>query len=140
MRARTRIEPNPRLVPSSRRIKAVADSGYTIPTPIQAQGIQPEVKVEEELPKDLNKDVAAAVGEASLRGHLKNPNDEAEADDRGHGDRADEGEADHAISPWPPQRQQARWEATSNTSALTGGHAFTPRLPSKIESPGGTVA
>jgi carboxyl-terminal processing protease len=40
---------------------------------IQAQGIQPEVKVEEELPKDLNKDVAAAVGEASLRGHLKNP-------------------------------------------------------------------
>src|SRR6187200_18300 len=48
---------------------------------IQAQGIQPEVKVEEELPKDLNKDVAAAVGEASLRGHLKNPNDEAEADE-----------------------------------------------------------
>jgi carboxyl-terminal processing protease len=48
---------------------------------IQAQGIEPEVKVEEELPKDLNKDVAAAVGEASLRGHLKNPNDEAEADE-----------------------------------------------------------
>jgi carboxyl-terminal processing protease len=48
---------------------------------IQAKGIEPEVKVEEELPKDLNKDVAAAVGEASLRGHLKNPNDEAEADE-----------------------------------------------------------
>src|SRR5262249_54382124 len=40
-----------------------------------------EVKVEEELPKDLNKDMAAAVGEASLRGHLKNPDDEARADE-----------------------------------------------------------
>src|SRR4029453_3554199 len=48
---------------------------------IQAKGIEPEVKVEEELPKDLNKDVAAAVGEASLRGHLKNPDDEAVADE-----------------------------------------------------------
>jgi carboxyl-terminal processing protease len=48
---------------------------------IQAKGIEPEVKVEEELPKDLNKDMAAAVGEASLRGHLKNPDDEAKADE-----------------------------------------------------------
>jgi len=48
---------------------------------IQAKGIEPEVKVEEELPKDLNKDMAAAVGEASLRGHLKNPDDEAMADE-----------------------------------------------------------
>jgi carboxyl-terminal processing protease len=39
---------------------------------IQALGIQPEVKVEEELPKDLNKSAANAVGEANLRGHLKN--------------------------------------------------------------------
>ena len=39
---------------------------------IQALGIQPEVKVEEELPKDLNKSAAGAVGEANLRGHLKN--------------------------------------------------------------------
>jgi carboxyl-terminal processing protease len=48
---------------------------------IQAKGIEPEVKVEEEVPKDLNKDMAAAVGEASLRGHLKNPDDEATADE-----------------------------------------------------------
>jgi len=39
---------------------------------IQALGIQPEVKVEEELPKDLNKSAAGAVGEANLHGHLKN--------------------------------------------------------------------
>jgi carboxyl-terminal processing protease len=51
---------------------------------IQAKGIEPEVKVEEELPKDLNKDVASAIGEASLRGHLKNP-DEQSADDEEDG-------------------------------------------------------
>jgi carboxyl-terminal processing protease len=45
---------------------------------IQALGIQPEVKVEEELPKDLNKSAAGAVGEANLRGHLKNEAETAE--------------------------------------------------------------
>ena len=39
---------------------------------IQALGIEPEVKVEEELPKDVNKGAEDAIGEASLRGHLKN--------------------------------------------------------------------
>jgi carboxyl-terminal processing protease len=39
---------------------------------IQALGITPEVKVEEELPKDANKSAGSNVGEASLRGHLKN--------------------------------------------------------------------
>lgn len=42
---------------------------------IQAMGIVPEVKVEEELPKDLSKSAASAVGEANLRGHLKNEAD-----------------------------------------------------------------
>ena len=45
---------------------------------IQALGITPEVKVEEELPQDVNKSAGSSVGEASLRGHLKN---EGEADD-----------------------------------------------------------
>ena len=45
---------------------------------IQALGITPEVKVEEELPKDANKSAGSKVGEASLRGHLKN---EGEPDD-----------------------------------------------------------
>jgi carboxyl-terminal processing protease len=44
---------------------------------IQAKGIEPEVKVEEELPTDLKKDVASAIGEASLRGHLKNPDEQS---------------------------------------------------------------
>jgi carboxyl-terminal processing protease len=44
---------------------------------IQAKGIDPDVRIEEELPDDLKAKLAAAksIGEASLRGHLKNPND-----------------------------------------------------------------
>jgi carboxyl-terminal processing protease len=40
---------------------------------IQAKGIEPEVKVEEELPDDLKKkaEVQGTRGEANLRGHLK---------------------------------------------------------------------
>jgi carboxyl-terminal processing protease len=42
---------------------------------IQAKGIDPDIVVEEELPDDLKAKVAAekSRGEASLRGHLKNP-------------------------------------------------------------------
>jgi len=49
---------------------------------IQALGITPEVKIEEELPQDAGKSAGSAVGEASLRGHLKNvgePDDGEEA-------------------------------------------------------------
>lgn len=42
---------------------------------IQAKGIEPDILVEEELPDDLKSKMAAEKprGEASLRGHLKNP-------------------------------------------------------------------
>jgi carboxyl-terminal processing protease len=45
---------------------------------IQAKGIDPDIVVEEDLPEDLKKRAAAekSRGEASLRGHLKNPEDE----------------------------------------------------------------
>jgi carboxyl-terminal processing protease len=45
---------------------------------IQAKGIDPDIVVEEELPEDLKAKVAAEKtrGEASLRGHLKNPDKE----------------------------------------------------------------
>ena len=49
---------------------------------IQAKGIKPDIRIEEELPKDL-KDKAATmetVSEASLPGHLKNPDDMLTAD------------------------------------------------------------
>ena len=44
---------------------------------IQAKGIDPDIVVEEELPDDLKAKLAAdkTFGEASLRGHLKNPDD-----------------------------------------------------------------
>ena len=46
---------------------------------IQAKGIDPDIVVEQELPDDLKAKAAAekARGEASLRGHLKNPEDES---------------------------------------------------------------
>ncbi len=46
---------------------------------IQAKGIDPDIVVDEELPDDLKAKAAAiekARGEASLRGHLRNPEDE----------------------------------------------------------------
>jgi carboxyl-terminal processing protease len=44
---------------------------------IQAKGIDPDILIEEDLPEDLKKKAAAekARGEASLRGHLRNPDD-----------------------------------------------------------------
>jgi carboxyl-terminal processing protease len=44
---------------------------------IQAKGIDPDIVVEEEIPDDLKAKLAAykTYGEASLRGHLKNPDD-----------------------------------------------------------------
>ena len=44
---------------------------------IQAKGIDPDIVVEEEIPDDLKAKLASykPYGEASLRGHLKNPND-----------------------------------------------------------------
>ncbi len=44
---------------------------------IQAKGIDPDIVVEEEIPDDLKAKLAAykPYGEASLRGHLKNPDD-----------------------------------------------------------------
>ncbi len=47
---------------------------------IQAKGIDPDILVEEDLPDDLKAKAAAdkARGEASLRGHLKNPDDPSE--------------------------------------------------------------
>ena len=48
---------------------------------IQAKGIEPDITIEEELPDKLKKFASAAErweGEASLRGHLKNPGEETE--------------------------------------------------------------
>jgi carboxyl-terminal processing protease len=52
---------------------------------IQAKGIDPDIVIEQELPDELKAKAAAAEksrGEASLRGHLRNP-DDAETDENG---------------------------------------------------------
>ncbi len=53
---------------------------------IQAEGIEPDIKIEEDLPDELKKKLASVSskleGEASLRGHLKNPNAKAGASDK----------------------------------------------------------
>ena len=52
---------------------------------IQAKGIDPDIVVEEELPEELKAKVAAVDknrGEASLRGHLKNPGSAAKDKDK----------------------------------------------------------
>jgi carboxyl-terminal processing protease len=48
---------------------------------IQAKGIDPDIVVEEEVPDDLKTKLAGHknIGEASLRGHLKNPDDKSTA-------------------------------------------------------------
>ena len=50
---------------------------------IQAKGIEPDIVVEEELPDDLKAKAAAEKtrGEASLRGHLKNPDSQESAEE-----------------------------------------------------------
>ncbi len=49
---------------------------------IQAKGIDPDILIAEELPDNMKAKLAAdkTFGEASLRGHLKNPNDETTPD------------------------------------------------------------
>ena len=51
---------------------------------IQAKGIEPDIAVEEELPDDLKSKMASEKprGEASLRGHLKNPDGSEKADEK----------------------------------------------------------
>ncbi|MEQ1718751.1 MAG: S41 family peptidase [Hyphomicrobium sp.] len=51
---------------------------------IQAKGIDPDILIEEELPDDLKAKMAGEKprGEASLRGHLKNPDGSVKEDDK----------------------------------------------------------
>ena len=55
---------------------------------IQAKGIEPEVVVEEALPDDLKKEAANSLGEANLRGHLKN-------EDQADGSQEEEGSSSY---------------------------------------------
>ncbi len=71
---------------------------------IQAKGIDPDIVMEEELPEELKAKAAAADkarGEASLRGHLKNPDSENSEED---GKEAKETSGSSAYVPKEPEK------------------------------------
>jgi carboxyl-terminal processing protease len=72
---------------------------------IQAKGIDPDIVVEEELPDDIKAKLAAekSRGEASLRGHLKNPDSGASADEDKDKD-AKESSGSSAYVPKEPEK------------------------------------
>ncbi len=75
--------PRAHLCANARRLLPSASSSRLT---AQAEGIEPDIKIEEDLPDELKKKLASVSekleGEASLRGHLKNPNAKAGASDK----------------------------------------------------------
>ena len=65
---------------------------------IQAKGIDPDIMIEEEVPDDIKAKMGSEKprGEASLRGHLANPNDTAEKDKDKEKDKTKDGEVKDA--------------------------------------------
>jgi len=91
---------------------------------IQAEGIEPDIKIEESLPDDLKKLAVAAEkfeGEASLRGHLKNP-------DAKSGAAAKESSGSSAYVPNEPEKDtQLQYalsllRSTAQTRAASASH------------------
>ncbi|MGL4397124.1 MAG: S41 family peptidase [Hyphomicrobium sp.] len=80
---------------------------------IQAKGIDPDIMIEEELPEDLKAKLANEKprGEASLRGHLKNP-DGSDATEK-----KDEGAADA--------------KAPEKKEEVSGSSSYVPKEPEK---------
>jgi carboxyl-terminal processing protease len=91
---------------------------------IQAEGIEPDIKIEEDLPEDLKKLAAVAEkfeGEASLRGHLKNPDAKSAGDVK-------ESSGSSAYVPNEPEKDTQLQYAlsflrdTAQTKAATASH------------------
>ena len=89
---------------------------------IQAKGIDPDILIEEELPEDLKAKAAAEKtrGEASLRGHLKNPDKEETDEEAQRSSRRTP--ARRPTSPRSPRR-------TPSSSTLCRSCAALPRTP-----------
>jgi carboxyl-terminal processing protease len=88
---------------------------------IQAKGIDPDIVVEQELPEDLKKKAAAeqARGEASLRGHLKNPETE-NAEEQGQEIKENSGSS--AYVPKEPEKDtQLQYAIAFLQGKATGG-------------------
>jgi carboxyl-terminal processing protease len=104
---------------------------------IQAKGIDPDILIEQELPDELKKKAAAVAeasrGEASLRGHLKNPENESGEE----GKEVKETSGSSAYVPKEPEKDTQLQYALSflrgtATDAKTAGasvEATQPPLP-----------
>ncbi len=105
---------------------------------IQAKGIDPDIVIEQELPDELKKKAAAAEksrGEASLRGHLKNPED-GETED---GKEVKESSGSSAYVPKEPEKDTQLQYALSflrgtATDGQTAGAAVEVTQPAGADT------
>ena len=99
---------------------------------IQAKGIDPDIVVEEEIPDDLKTKLAAykTYGEASLRGHLKNPDDKTTQ----AGKDPEEAPGSSAYVPKEPEKDTQLQYALSFLRG-TATNARTAGDPGKVPEP-----
>ncbi len=99
---------------------------------IQAKGIDPDIVVEEEIPDDLKTKLAAykPYGEASLRGHLKNPDDKTTQT----GKDPEEAPGSSAYVPKEPEKDTQLQYALSFLRG-TATNARTAGDPGKVTEP-----
>ena len=95
---------------------------------IQAKGIDPDIRVEEDVPQDI-KDLEKPRGEASLRGHLKNSGENA-AQDSGSSayvpeDKSKDKQLIYALNVLRGV-EQAKTDAPKPADGATDGKAATP--------------
>ncbi|MDP1909527.1 MAG: S41 family peptidase, partial [Hyphomicrobium sp.] len=103
---------------------------------IQAKGIDPDIVVEQELPDELKKKAAAAEaqrGEASLRGHLRNPENGTGED----GKEVKETSGSSAYVPKEPEKDVQLQYALSflRGTATDGKTAGATTIPSPTTTP-----
>ncbi|MFM7084193.1 MAG: S41 family peptidase [Hyphomicrobium sp.] len=118
---------------------------------IQAKGIDPDIVVEQELPEDLKSKISTEKprGEASLRGHLKNPGsvdtktppEKETPDAKADGDKKDEKEESGSLAYVPKeaekdtQLQYALNYLRGNTTQASDISAKTPPITPPSETP-----
>jgi carboxyl-terminal processing protease len=105
---------------------------------IQAKGIDPDIAIEEELPEDLKAEFATrkTVGEASLRGHLRNPNDKTT---EAGNDPAENRGSSAYVAKQPEKDTQLQYALSflrgTATEARTAGNSGKVTEPSKSVTP-----
>ena len=102
---------------------------------IQAKGIDPDIVVEQELPDELKKKAAAAEasrGEASLRGHLRNPENGNGED----GKEVKETSGSSAYVPKEPEKDaQLQYALSFLRGTATDGKTAGATIPAPTTTP-----